>query len=92
MLRGVTATHRILVPIFPVRIGAKQQPERGYIFQNEPGNVGKRERFNKYPSGVMVAALDSKSNPARGAGSIPALGTTDRADSRELKTMYYVKV
>ena len=33
----------------------------------------------------MVAALDSKSNPARGAGSIPALGTTDRADSRELK-------
>lgn len=23
----------------------------------------------------MVAALDSKSNPARGAGSIPALGT-----------------
>lgn len=40
----------------------------------------------------MVAALDSKSNPVRGAGSIPALGTTDRADSRELKTKYYAKM
>ena len=39
----------------------------------------------KYPRGVMVAAIDSKSIAVWRAGSIPAVGTkTDRADSRIL--------
>lgn len=55
----------------------------------------------KYPRGVMVAAIDSKSIDVCRAGSIPAVGTkaqTDRADSRILlnnktgDTMYIKKL
>lgn len=41
----------------------------------------------------MVAAIDSKSIAVWRAGSIPAGGTkTDRADSRELKTLCVMKI
>ena len=38
----------------------------------------------------MVAAIDSKSIAVRRAGSIPAVGTTDRAGSRELKKQCFM--
>lgn len=75
-------TRKILALAFPVRIGASlqtAQTRRKHKKAIAGRSVAKCIRPTHTPVAKQVAALDSKSNPARGPGSSPGGGTKSRA-------------
>ena len=69
-------TPKFLALVFPVRIGAAQQSHLMALCRESRTRYRwETRKVHTNPRGVMVAAMDSKSIPARGAGSIPAGGT-----------------